>query len=860
MRLARGVINFLVGLLVGVLVFAVALGGGGYYLLTKKGMVGTLADKAKGTVNITLDEEIRDGSLLDYGQNLLSALSRLNSGTIGDLEGALGVSVISKTLSNAIGIDSSIIAGSTIGNLGKTISDNLTVRILVDKFGIAMPNLPIFSTDRFLDSPISTAFQDLGHEPISSFVEINENSSKMLQKIKDIPLDEMGERLTPTINAMTLDDLGVVNEDSPKVLKSLQFCSLATQYDENDEVVTLGISDRLKTMRLAEITDGSTAYVWNTFLQYQALDSLGDSISNLTIGKAVEIIAEGLDETREIWAPMLGVDGEEIPYIEGETELDSDTMAYGGIVYQQITVTETYLYPLMLADEEDPPNYYQAKTADGDNIYYQLYPMYEINIDPETGLPIEDIFGNTYIQMTDGEGQPLWNADRSPIYQPVIEEVSGLPLYTWNRDDEGDVVEVTPSHPLLKALKNSLLTQLNTNISSLKVKDILKPSQYSVGVVGLIPPETVLSDISATLTAAVKTASIYRLDKAGIFNVKGSLPTSDPPQYAEFDKKSVVFNESLNGIINSYIAMFGGIPPVLTSPTYMLAELGTCLLRPGTDPHTLEIVYSESSHIINVNATTIGVPAGATLQIEADSEFSLLFNVALQQGGALVADRFAIDYAAGGYMFIYDANPSPFADPITIYTGDEIGVDGNLPEGAGYQITSRYFSTRTLQEIKDYVNALIGEGLAYETAEAFLDDMNYITGGDFTTLNAYCAFYFNSYNSVFAGTEINLPDTDATYFDPADPSHFVSHRSTVTAQDVEDAITPYIGEGFVYESEEAFLAAMEVELEGAEEFADLTDYASWYAAVYNSIYSGKPFITGEDLAFFAPRNPGALPN
>ncbi|MDD4316695.1 MAG: hypothetical protein PHC84_06015, partial [Clostridia bacterium] len=140
-----------------ILGMVLTLGGialGGYILITRKGMVGTVEEFAQGrNLPIDFDESLSGLSLLDWGKTLIPIFGNIESTPIGDIEKALGVSILSEKISDITGLEEQVIKDSTLADFGKTFADNLTLAQASETFGIEFPDLPVFEDTEFLSQP-----------------------------------------------------------------------------------------------------------------------------------------------------------------------------------------------------------------------------------------------------------------------------------------------------------------------------------------------------------------------------------------------------------------------------------------------------------------------------------------------------------------------------------------------------------------------------------------------------------------------------------------------------------------------------------------------------------------------------------
>lgn len=223
--------GFLSGIIVGVLIVAVALVGGGYLLLKQEGTMGKVEDAVGDTIGMDLTEEQEAMSLLDYVGSLADVFKGLSDKPIKDIEGIVGMTKISQTISDAIGIEREIIAESSISKLGATLTDNLTLTIMSDKFELELPDLPLFQDEEFLAKPVNKAFGDLDQNTLDSFIEVvyegegteeKPESSKLLQNLGKKTLKEVSEDMDGIIQETAIGDVIEITEESARVLLYLR--------------------------------------------------------------------------------------------------------------------------------------------------------------------------------------------------------------------------------------------------------------------------------------------------------------------------------------------------------------------------------------------------------------------------------------------------------------------------------------------------------------------------------------------------------------------------------------------------------------------------------------------------------------
>ena len=305
-----------------ILGIVIGLGGlvGGVYLLLTKYKVGDTYDKYietrlddKMKNNIELSEEARNLTILQWGQKIAQKLTSMDTTTIGDLEGFLGYKFISNALNEVVGIDGEKVKDSTLGNLGETIMNNLTVSTAQDKFGVSFPDLPLFKNSEFLNTTIANAFSDLADRPLSDFIETGDDTHAVINAIKDLTINELGsDKLNGKINSLKLSEvLTDISEDN-KILTALKDKTIGElSGDGSDEIVNSLFFDEIMN-----IDDGSKPLMKG--LKYSTLESITldvDKITGLEEDRAFRMSEEYLE------AKLLEVSGYEYIY-------DSEGTAY----------------------------------------------------------------------------------------------------------------------------------------------------------------------------------------------------------------------------------------------------------------------------------------------------------------------------------------------------------------------------------------------------------------------------------------------------------------------------------------------------------------------------------------------------
>lgn len=290
-------------ILLGVVLTLGGLAVGGYIVLTKDGMVGTISDQVEKNTSVELafDDSVKAMSVMDWGKEILAAVSDMSSKEIGALEKLIGVSIISNTIEEVIGVDAEVVKTSTLDKLGETVSNNLTINNAKDKFGIEFPDMPIFADAEFLASPLATAFSDFESYTLGEVIEITDESNAVLRELKDVAIKDIGAASTDTtIKSMFLCELITINDDSNMTLKALKYSSIESQYelDENGEIKLDEYGNPIyKTKEITEVVGGVT--VTNTY----PLRGLNETIDALYVKDVVNITEDSAVVLRKMRLP-----------------------------------------------------------------------------------------------------------------------------------------------------------------------------------------------------------------------------------------------------------------------------------------------------------------------------------------------------------------------------------------------------------------------------------------------------------------------------------------------------------------------------------------------------------------------------
>ena len=452
--------GFLSGLIVGVLIVAVALVGGGYLLLTQGGTMGKVEDAVGDKIGMDLTEEQEALSVLDYVGVLADAFKDLSNKPIKDIEGVVGMTKISQTISDAIGIEREIIADSSISKLGSTLTDNLTLTIMRDKFELSLPDLPLFQSEEFLTKPVNSAFGDLDQNTLDSFIEVvydeeatveNPASSKLLQKLGGKTLKEVSEGMDAIVQDTAIGEVIEITEDSAPVLWYLKEVKLNAL---DDAIQAMKIEDAIK------ITEDS-----NKVLKYFAdndvtLNGISDAIDAMKISDAIDITDDSskvLRYFRDKNVTLNGIDGAIKAMTIGDAiDMDEATAhpvlwAIKDLTLDQMGATNPITGKSYLQEKIDGVKLGDIVTVDGDSAPI-LVALKDTNIgglsDAIDNLTISDVFEDSDVGVlsligTETKVQQVGDSLTSTVTDTSIYALRAAGLFNYTLDSSSSMANLT---------------------------------------------------------------------------------------------------------------------------------------------------------------------------------------------------------------------------------------------------------------------------------------------------------------------------------------------------------------------------------------------------------------------------------
>lgn len=613
----RTLTNIVVGIIIGILIFVLAVGVAAYIVLTGEGMVGKIDDAVD---EINFSDDVRALSLLAYLNQAVAGVQNIGDKAIGEVEKLIGTDGISVAIADTVGVSAGVIKTSSLSGLGETLSSNLTLSGMSDSFGIALPSdIPLFQNDEFLSEPVSDAFGTIDDYTLDSFIDVvyddeatadNPASSGFLQNLGKLPLSELSSEMDSIIDNTYITDVLDVDESSSEIMKYLASGGEGgnpVKIGELDGAVNdMKIADAvnidadsspvLKYLRDCELTvtddDGNV-----TIEIGASLNNINEAIKEMTIGDAVEIVSTSSRVLQYMKDFKLD-------------ELDAGIKA--------MTIADA------IAINEDSHAVINA-IAD---------------------LTLDDL-------------------SRADILQSKLDTLR-----------LGQVITVTETSPkILKALQYSRLGTLGEAVDRLEMQDVFE--NIDSGVLSLIPPTTLIDDIPDALTAAIQDTTLYGLKQIELFDY--TIGDTDYYTYAKTFERVGTDNALIGDVVQVIAdrnfanlapgtvrlyrdggalyaaAVTGGVEGAAATEIYAATDDGNAVILSVENINAILGVLSEGKRYAAI--ITVEDSVGSDLTISG-GDYENLFSIDMQSDRGILrigsgGDKVVFPNKAGGYAFFH---------------------------------------------------------------------------------------------------------------------------------------------------------------------------------------------------------------
>lgn len=613
----RTLTNIVVGIIIGILIFVLAVGVAAYIVLTGEGMVGKIDDAVD---EINFSDDVRALSLLAYLNQAVAGVQNIGDKAIGEVEKLIGTDGISVAIADTVGVSAGVIKTSSLSGLGETLSSNLTLSGMSDSFGIALPSdIPLFQNDEFLSEPVSDAFGSIDGYTLDSFIEVvyddeatadNPASGGLLQNLGKLPLSELSSEMDSIIDNTYITDVLDVDESSSEIMKYL------ASGGEGGNPVKIGELDGavndMKISNAVEIGDDASPVLkylrdceltitdadGNVTVEIGAsLSNINEAIKQMTIGDAVEIASTSSRVLQYMKDFKLD-------------ELDAGIKA--------MTIADA------IAINEDSHAVINA-IAD---------------------LTLDDL-------------------SRGDILQSKLDTLR-----------LGQVITVTETSPkILKALQYSRLGTLGEAVDRLEMQDVFE--NIDSGVLSLISPTTLIDDIPDALTTAIQNTTLYGLQQIDLF--KYNVSTTDYYTYAKTLERTGTHNAMIENVVQVIAdrnfanlapgrvrlyrdgeafyaaAVTGGVEGAAAREIDSVTVNGNAVTLSVENINDILNVLSEGKRYAAI--ITVEESVGSDLTISG-GEYENLFSIDMQSGSGILrigseGDKVVFPNKAGGYAFFH---------------------------------------------------------------------------------------------------------------------------------------------------------------------------------------------------------------
>lgn len=613
----RTLTNIVVGIIIGILIFVLAVGVAAYIVLTGEGMVGKIDDAVD---EINFSDDVRALSLLAYLNQAVAGVQNIGDKAIGEVEKLIGTDGISVAIADTVGVSAGVIKTSSLSGLGETLSSNLTLSGMSDSFGIALPSdIPLFQNDEFLSEPVSDAFGSIDGYTLDSFIEVvyddeatadNPASGGLLQNLGKLPLSELSSEMDSIIDNTYITDVLDVDESSSEIMKYL------ASGGEGGNPVKIGELDGavndMKISNAVEIGDDASPVLkylrdceltitdadGNVTVEIGAsLSNINEAIKQMTIGDAVEIASTSSRVLQYMKDFKLD-------------ELDAGIKA--------MTIADA------IAINEDSHAVINA-IAD---------------------LTLDDL-------------------SRGDILQSKLDTLR-----------LGQVITVTETSPkILKALQYSRLGTLGEAVDRLEMQDVFE--NIDSGVLSLIPPTTLIDDIPDALTTAIQDTTLYGLKQIELFDY--TIGNTDYYTYSKTLERVETHNAMIENVVQVIAdrnfanlapgtvrlyrdngalyaaAVTGGVEGAAATEIDAAEDNGNAVILSVENINAILSVLSEGKRYAAI--ITVEGSVGSDLTISG-GDYENLFSIDMQSDSGILrigseGDKVVFPNKAGGYAFFH---------------------------------------------------------------------------------------------------------------------------------------------------------------------------------------------------------------
>lgn len=475
MRVLKGTLTFILGMVLGIILFVLAIGGA-VFAIGSSMTVGQLQESLTPEEVIAKDSAIYSQKLIDAVKSIIGDVKNINSLSLKTLYEHYGISLLkgisgidftdkeffSLPISDLLADSSKIVNSFTLGDISKIVNVDFS------SYG-----LPVLSDN--IDNNVQTALNNIlsslnGEMTIRSIkdtfgIDVGVGDNKLLATMQDVPLSSFGS----VVNGMTLDK--ILNVDSDTFVK----------VGENDVYVK---ADRYELVEKSALTGGKASVGIESYIS-GATDTDGDGTADTLVEK----------ELRYVKKTVKDADGNSVEkYVVDNSCYKSDFDAennqkefYRHVQYEKYTRASDEYFVLSYAN----------KIVSFDGASFTLFSKGFLSLNDvyttvgSTVVPFSSgvttgkiTLGNTVRKAAGGSFE---NAERYFVYDSPVDKNTKLSVYEDGKTpvytDCYERVHVGSSEQVLQLVAYMNITELqnaNDLLNSLTVGDVNDSSSIAM--------------------------------------------------------------------------------------------------------------------------------------------------------------------------------------------------------------------------------------------------------------------------------------------------------------------------------------------------------------------------------------------
>lgn len=475
MRVLKGTLTFILGMVLGIILFVLAIGGA-VFAIGSSMTVGQLQESLTPEEVIAKDSAIYSQKLIDAVKSIIGDVKNINSLSLKTLYEHYGISLLkgisgidftdkeffSLPISDLIADSSKIVNSFTLDDISKLVGVDFS------SYG-----LPVLNDN--IDNNVQTALNNIlsslnGEMTIRSIkdtfgIDVGVGDNKLLATVQDVPLSSFGS----VVNGMTLDK--ILNVDADTFVK----------VGQNDVYVK---ANKYKLVEKSALTSGKTSVGVESYIA-GATDADGDGTADTLVEKELRYVKKTVKDES-------GNDVEK--YVVDNSCYKSDFDAennqkefYRHVQYEKYTGARDEYFVLSYANKIvsfDGANF--TLFSKGFLSLNDVYTTVGSTVVPfSSGVTTGKItLGNTVRKAADGSFE---NAERYFVYDSPVDKNTKLSAYEDGKTpvyvDCYERVHVGSSEQVLQLVAYMTITELQNAddlLNSLTVGDVVNPESSKI--------------------------------------------------------------------------------------------------------------------------------------------------------------------------------------------------------------------------------------------------------------------------------------------------------------------------------------------------------------------------------------------